>query len=125
MNRKGWTILGLLALGIIITGRLCWPSSPEPTWNGRPVSAWIEDLQQSQGGSGPLYMGGILHIGPKAVPYLVRELKKRDSIFANLWLRYWWRFPVWVQRKLGVPKSPGQTRWTATSALAALGPFAS
>ena len=104
---------------------LLYPAPPEPTWNGKPLSYWMENLQREGGRSGPPFSFGIPHIGPKALPCLVRDLSRRDSLLNDLWFKIHPKLPSFVRQKFRAVKSRARIRWAAARGLQELGPFAS
>lgn len=73
------TALTLLAALAFVTWTLN-REKPEPGWNGRPLSAWTEDL--ATGSSKEIREAAedaIRHIGTKGIPSLIQMLRARDT----------------------------------------------
>lgn len=69
----------VVALGIALFFAL---RPREPVYNGRPLSAWLNDLVMGTDGSQrDMAVDAIRHIGPPAVPHLVQLMRARESKF--------------------------------------------
>src|SRR5262249_30686025 len=93
-------LLVILALAVgTMTWFLC--RAREPAYNGKPVSAWLDDMAtRSQTG----YDKALKSIGPAAIPYAVRSLARNDSSWRKKYKELWPRLPKRIQNFLGKPK---------------------
>jgi HEAT repeats len=111
-------LLLLIGVAIVVTST-CEP--PEPVWNGKALSAWIDDLVM--GSSKEIREPAeeaIRRTASQAIPVLLRMLRSRDTVSE--------RVLVQLNRKqhlLHFPVTPAQMkRQRASLALQALGPLA-
>ena len=85
----------LMALCLVMISR----ASREPEYQGKPLRAWLEDLD---GGYGTTkYDAGqaaIRAMGTNSLPFLIRYLRCKDPLFYHQWIR--------LKAKLGL--SPGR-----------------
>jgi HEAT repeat protein len=93
----------VLTSGMILAGSivlfLLWPSAPEPTYQGRPITGWLDDLAANKNNS---YPAALQHIGTNALPYAVRNLALNDSIWRSNYSRLQAKMPgllQWVFRR--------------------------
>ena len=101
-----------------------WRSRREAVYQGKTVSAWARDLN----GPDPLARsnaGVALHaMGPVVVPFLVRSLNRRDSIFKRPYRSLAPKLPFWFRRLVVQRLKPFDAlsdRLMAVHALSALG----
>jgi hypothetical protein len=117
--------VAVLAVGV---GWLIWFNlpEPEPVYQGKTVSQWLEPATVSGGGTtygGRLAPPAIKEMGSNAVPSLIRMLRCRDSGLRR-------KFAAWISKrkwlnsriKLGPPADEMQRRGLAGVAM--LGPIA-
>ena len=114
----------LAVLFIAIAGVIVWQASgwrQEPVYKGRTVDAWLED---TTGPSGIMtayqnseYRAALIEMGPKAVPFIFRKLRKNDSSFQNKYRDIWPKLPKFLQKHLSQPKPISFDAWTAGMAL--------
>lgn len=129
-HRLLWRTAGPIAL--ILVGVIYLTASREPTYQGRSVTSWLKTYHQAAAQPGPFGSGtansnlaALRALGPKAVPYLIRGLEKKDSIFAKLYWRLWLKIPTRYQTKVPPPPLPAfQWRLNAAAALSGMGPDA-
>lgn len=90
-------MLGPIAL--VATALALWLSlrTPEPAYKGRSLSAWFEQLYESDQGLAPA-QDAIRHLGPPAVPFLFEKIRQ-DRQRWRQWYRDTWRnLPRSLQR---------------------------
>ena len=97
--KKRRLILSLVVLGIgAVILLVQWRSPREPVYQGKPISAWVLDLN----GPDPLARsnaGVALHaMGPAAVPFLVQSLSRRESVFKQPYRAVAPKLPLWLRR---------------------------
>jgi len=121
MSRITWIVVVSIAvaalLGVVL---LCAGPSDEPSYQGRPLHSWLEDIKglrfRCETGRGlelevtNVAVSAVLAIGPQALPWLCRELRARESslkvkIRATISFRY--LRPFWSL--IGPPDHP--TLW--------------
>ncbi|MEI9863540.1 MAG: hypothetical protein WDN00_03090 [Limisphaerales bacterium] len=118
-------IVGLLAMAGFIEGcsSTSHPKSTEPTYQGKPLSAWLRDfdnfnLTPEQRAMVP---EAIRQMGSAAVPFLVERLSEAQLKETNLQMK------KWQERRASavfLPVQPPNPRREALAALDALGPAA-
>src|SRR5882672_9269548 len=72
--------LVMLAAVVAISAVLLLRSS-EPVHEGRPLSAWVQDLSSQDEETHALALESIQQIGPKAVPFLLKPFR----LFSPSW----------------------------------------
>jgi HEAT repeat protein len=125
---------------LTVVGGLIWwaftpgpdgPSPPNPVYNGRPLSWWL-DPQTPTGGYGLLPDGTpVLGTGDKskyltsldsnAVPYLVHALNSRDGALRKEYQSVWSHLPRWLLKRVPPPKYAYMARYNSCCCLALLG----
>jgi len=55
----------------------------EPHYEGKSLSAWIEESRSLRAASDPWFFNAMLEIGPKAIPYLVKAIKPKTPGFTE------------------------------------------
>jgi HEAT repeat protein len=123
IRRKKWLIGAVLLLGLALTIFLAVPR--EPRYQGRPLSAWVNDLSNDKNEVRQAAQVAIRAIGPAAVPYLTNSLAKRNGVAIRIYRRN--IIPkAWVSRLTDKVKwhSPVLESRNAGLALANIGPAA-
>ena len=92
-NRKRALMIGAVLCGSIALFFL-WPSS-EPTYQGRTISALLDDYAAQKNGP---YRDALQDIGTNAVPYVVRDLALNDSAWRSNYSRLQAKMPGPLQR---------------------------
>jgi len=118
-------IILVIAAFLLTTTALCILFPREPHYQGKNLSEWLQSFDKT-----PLRFAGLsvdtnqpaaqafLHMGSNAVPFLVRELRARDTGF-RLW------FMTLLNEKFGIEITPAHVRhFRAIEACFALGPTA-
>jgi hypothetical protein len=67
-------LLLTVAFGLFLA---VWP--PEPSYNGRPLSKWLDDLTVNRSEARSQAADAVRQIGPKAVPFLIPRLKREED----------------------------------------------
>ena len=91
-----------ILLGIVLCGLALLALRPtEPSYQGRPISAWLDDMTTK----GPTdYYKAIENIGTNALPYAVRNLGRNDSKWRKKYRELWPKFPKFLKQFLPQPK---------------------
>jgi hypothetical protein len=91
MNRRQGKQAGLVGLAIVVMA-LCLVMisrvSREPEYQGKPLRAWLEDLDGGYGST--KYHAGqtaIRAMGTNSLPFLIRYLRYKDPLFSRQWIR--------------------------------------
>ena len=91
MNRKFKFGLCMLLVFILILGGVLWltlsRSEPEPTYQGKPLHAWLKGFDAAQ--ESPEYAAAqeaLRQIGTNALPPLIRYLYRKDPPFHRPWI---------------------------------------
>jgi hypothetical protein len=80
MRRRWYYIWGILVAGCVIAAMAFWPSD-EPSYEGRTLSQWLDVGDHYYQASDCCYTNtgalgkAVLHMGPNAIPILVRYVK--------------------------------------------------
>jgi hypothetical protein len=79
VRKKLGIILTVAAL--VLTGAGIWQTKgpPEPTWDGRPESAWLEDIQNWTGDTNAPAFLAFRNMGSKALPELMAIAQAKRS----------------------------------------------
>jgi len=121
--------IALAVLFVAIVGGIAWQllREREPVYQGRPLSAWLEQYgtnQWSLGQNGELEKQAetaIRQIGTNALPMLLERLRARDTRLKQVMM-------IWMQKQKLVHfnfKSANQCHVEAVAAYEVLGPLAS
>src|SRR3954452_15361589 len=104
-----WSLAFVAAICLLASFLLM--PAPEPAWQGRSLSSWVDDLTNSRtifyGPGGKLYtMAGprtnasgeaIRQIGTNAIPYLLRGVRHHDKeLLKRAQLFMWKKFKVHI-----------------------------
>ena len=125
MTRRKKILLAAAILFLVVLA-VAWLAVPsEPSHQGRPLSAWLKDLESLKHEERQAAQEAIRAMGPKAIPFLKNSLEQRNSAalriyrgnaFARKWLGG-------LREKLKFHQPVMESR-NAAAALAALGPEA-
>ncbi len=98
----------------------------EPVYDGKPISYWIDHPTNYYPTVGNFYKGGEFpkSVDARAVPYLIRALKRGEGPLQPKYNAAWWKFPAWMQKMLPYPYPSVIIRASAANELARLGPAA-
>ena len=118
-SRALWVIV-LLVVVALISWRLL-PSKPEPLWKGKSLSEWTAQLDIFDSRAEVTAEAAILNIGPQAVPYLVRDLRKKDNWHAAGWIWFYGKLPPSLQGRFRRPIPPHELRYHSAHGLELLG----
>lgn len=100
MSRR-WKIVLAVAAAAIVAGLvmwLVWP--PEPTYQGKPISAWLDDFAVRKGD----YYTAVREIGTNGLPYAVRSLARNDSKWHKKYAELQPKLPRFLRTILPDPK---------------------
>lgn len=98
-RRKTWVILSVLvAVGL----SFYLLHSPEPKYQGKNVSDWLDDWAAHKQTD---YYGAIRAIGTNGLPYAVRNLARNDSLLHKKYVQYQPKLPK-ILRKIFPPPKP-------------------
>jgi HEAT repeat protein len=119
--RRKWLIR--LAVLAALTGLILWlVRTPEPSYQGRSASAWLDLLGESESHREEV-IAAFKAMGRDAAPFLARELERKPSwLQTRLWeLNQNHPLPAWVDRRI---TEPHDHRAEAAALLRELGPDA-
>jgi hypothetical protein len=116
--------VGLVILLVGIIAGLIWqtmrpPESPDLMYQGKRLSAWLDEVWYRDAGVDPEAEKAVQHIGTQAIPYLLSLATTKDSAFkanVNGLLSQRW-FGNYISRS-------GHNHFSAAFGFAALGPAA-
>jgi HEAT repeat protein len=122
-RRRLWIggVILLLAIGLMIA--LFWPE-PEPLYDDRTIAAWSLDLISLDATARSNATVVLRAIGPEAIPPLVRQLDRRETLLKRPFVVLAPRLPVtWRRKFIGTmqPFHPADERLAAATALALFG----
>ena len=113
----------LAGLAVLLLGGGVWAwlrMDQGPTYQGRGMAYWFNDPHWMQGPA----VAAFRSFGSDAVPFLVTEARRSDSVPAEVYRRRWRNLPVWLRWRLPLPKLANERRDHALTLLAILGPEA-
>jgi hypothetical protein len=117
--------IALAVLLIATAGVVIWQESsePEPAYQGRTVDSWLDDVPSSPLGASrhAAYPVALDQMGPKAVPFIFRKLRRNDSLLINKYRDVWPKLPSFFHNVLPKPKPLAFDLQRATMALACYG----
>jgi HEAT repeat protein len=93
-----------LTIGAVLSGAaVLWFlfSSPEPTYQGRTITAWLDDWAAR---TNTPWQQALQHIGTNALPYAVRNLALNDSTWRSNYSRLQTKMPGMLQHIFRKPK---------------------
>lgn len=121
MKKKSRAIL-IFAAALIASLALWAAFRPrEPVYQGKPVSFWFKKYVFSFSPAREEALETIAEIGPDAVPYLARMLRKNDSALARAYRSLRPKLPTSAQRWLPQPIEPKRLRADAARCLGRVG----
>jgi len=97
------------------------PAFPDPVFNGKSARVWARQfiLDESYEAQNALQQ-----IGAPAVPYLIPNLERRDSIFNSAYVKLWPVLPALLKSRLQPPLLSREARMRAVVAFREMGPSA-
>ena len=107
-----------------IAALLAWRFAREPSYEGRPVSAWVADLQNGKPGVRARALEALHALGPDAVSYLGTQAGSGGGPLRRFAASVGRRIPLRVKnlaRKIYDPRQETMRRNAAAQALAARG----
>jgi HEAT repeat protein len=96
--KKSLILLSVVASTIVIVALV---RTPEPTYKGRSIDAWLEDWAA---GKRTEYVDALQTIGTNAMPYAIRNLARNDSRWRKKYLEYQPKLPAFLQKLFPDPK---------------------
>src|SRR5689334_17272857 len=105
-----WGSILVPAALLLMTQFLFHRPAPEPTWKGRPVSAWVKEIRFYGPEDEVVAEEAVLHLGPRALPCLIANLQKRDTMFSDFWFKTYPELPSWVRKKVAAPRARCEAR---------------
>ena len=116
--RRMW-FMALAALAVVVLWTALQVPSREPTYGGRPLSAWLD------AGTEPAAMA-VHELGPPAIPWILRKLRWEHPRWGR-WESYqhfWRRVPRFARRILPKPRIAAFDDTRAAMLLLEIGPMA-
>ena len=86
----------LAGLAVLLLGGGVWAwlrMDQGPTYQGRGMAYWFNDPHWMQGPA----VAAFRSFGSDAVPFLVTEARRSDSVPAEVYRRRWRNVPVWLR----------------------------
>ena len=118
------SLIGLAVLSILLfwlTQPQREPVLPDPLANGKRTSQWVREAVRHGDWQ---TQATVAKIGEPAIPYIVKNLRRKDSMFNTAWVWLWPKLPGAVQRRVSQPTLARETRMNAVVALREMGPKA-
>lgn len=118
--RKKRKVIAVLVLALVIAGAvfLSRPARPAmPLYQGKTVGQWFGDLNTSNYNQAGL---AFLAMGSNAIPFLIHELERTNSVWANFYARNWPKLPGFIRKQLSPPMADYALYWLAGTKLANL-----
>ena len=124
-RRRRWTLAALAALTVVALAALALLPR-EPSYQGRRLSAWLQDLSAGSVQARTRAAEAIREMGPAIVPSLVRRLEQPGSLPLSTLGRLKFQIVQWLHAQQWLKLRPVQrsARRDALAALDALGPAA-
>jgi HEAT repeat protein len=114
--RNHWPVAILIACGLaavlVLLGRFF--TSAQPTYAGKPLSFWLEQLDSPDAGQAQV---AIRAIGPKAIPFLFQAVREASSTPNRFYRTIWSKLPSPVARRLSLPHGTPRERARIVAAL--------
>jgi HEAT repeats len=98
--RKMAMVVGLL---VVALSAFVWWQSWEPEYAGKPLSYWV-DQPWTRPGAYSDCQTAIRAIGPKAIPFLMRQARRQESAWQRLHRSIWPKLPAMVQARIPQPQ---------------------
>jgi len=76
---------------------------PEPVYQNKTVTAWAREVISPDPNIRSNATVALQTLGTKAIPSLVRNLQRRDSVLRNPFLSLGGKMPLWVRRRFCIP----------------------
>lgn len=105
-------LLLLVAVLILLTSLLIVP--PEPRCKGMTLTEWLTISDQNVG-------DGIAEIGPEAIPFLIRKIKTKDSLFGKNYRAIYPKIPTYIRGHFPNPYTSEEVERNALEALREFG----
>src|SRR6185436_13319429 len=103
------------------------PSSrrPEPRHKSRSISYWVQGIKLPNRDT-DRFVNTVLDIGPSAVPFLVKEFNKQNSVLrrSGLYRRIWAELPETLRWRVSAPVNHGGKMAALAYTLGMIGPGA-
>jgi len=120
MSKPGEIAIGLSLVLLLLTANLFIRRVPDPSFAGRPASAWADDLASPDYATRQHAERAFEQLGAAGVPQLCAMLRRQDSV----WNPYAARARRWLP-KIALPRQDAAAiRRRGAETLAALGPAA-
>ena len=117
------TRFAILLLGVFVAVSLGWlirkPDQPEPIYQGKPVSYWVNDgFSLPPGGDDrPPAESAFRSMGSNAVPFLITTLGKADGPLKRIYIHCYSKLPAKFSRQIPRPRSTDTIRGHSILAL--------
>ena len=117
MKRKGRLTIAVIALAMVVATFFVVLSKRQPTYRGRTVSSWLEQLFNAKGNQSQA-IDALRELGAKAVPVEIEALARTDSPLDK------WYQSVYPKLPLSLTNQNRDIRSSAAYALLRYGPAA-
>jgi hypothetical protein len=93
-----------IAAVLVVAGALAIAIRSDPRQDGKTVREWMWEYAKAnrQGDHAPT-TAAMQKRGSRAVPLLVRELQRQESVVHRLQLRYYHKLPQWMRKRMHDP----------------------
>lgn len=98
MRKLAFTVVAVVIATILL---FVFRSSPQPTYQGRTISAWQDDWAA---GKNRVWYDALQHLGTNALPWMVQNLTLRDAAWRTGYTTFQAKLPGLLQRVFRKPK---------------------
>jgi hypothetical protein len=99
---KSRLMLAVISFGVLLVTFFVVQSKRPPTYGGRTVNSWLEQIFDAQGNQGQA-MDALRELGAKAVPFEIDALARTHSPLDKWYQSVYPKLPLWLRRHLPRP----------------------
>ena len=112
----------IVLLLLAISGVVIHLANREPSYDGRALSSWMQefDSDATEDQAGPAYEA-IQHMGASALPYVLEELRRKDSKTKQKLMEWNDKLETWLDREVVKLRPAVFRRLAAVEAIGAIG----
>lgn len=100
-GRRTFLYLAIVAAFALVAFWTC--TSREPMYHGRTVTQWLRYYPEYKQKDRREAEAAVRSFGTNGIPYVMRELCRRDQLITDLLISIWDYGPRWVKDLVGVP----------------------